>query len=130
MVITTCTCRFGFPALIAANRYYKISVLPSTQASKCSIGQKLFAEQMIMPLMVAWFCFAYSINLPLIIYHSFGEDEVGICGAKKFTSVVKLMSYELSILVVFVTGNSLTGVYYYLLAKWLRKNQSVDNQVG
>jgi hypothetical protein len=68
--------------------------------------------------------------LPLFIYHSFGEDEAGICGTKKFTSVVKLMSYELSILVVFVTGYSLTGVYYYQLTKFLRNNQSADNQVG
>jgi hypothetical protein len=116
--------------MIAANRFYKISALPGQSSNRCSIGRTLFAERMVLPLIIGWYCFAYLLNLPLIITNSFGGDEAGFCGARKFTSIELLASYEMSILVAFVTAYLLAGIYYYRLAQWLHQHQSVENQVG
>uniref|UniRef100_A0A914WFS7 Uncharacterized protein n=1 Tax=Plectus sambesii TaxID=2011161 RepID=A0A914WFS7_9BILA len=121
----TASCRLGFPALIAANRFYKVSAMPGQSTT---LLQKLFAERAIIPLVIAWYCVAYLMQSPLIFTDSFGEDQAGFCGARKFTSVLLLASYEVSVIVVFAGGMALTGVYYFRLAKWLRQNQSISNQ--
>ena len=128
-IIMTGSTRFGFPALIAANRFYKISAMPGQSTNSCSIGRTVFADRMIIPLIIGWFCFDYLLNFPLIITHSFGEDETGFCGARKFTSIELLASYQMVCLGIFVLAYVLAGVYYYRLSKWLHQHQSVDNLV-
>lgn len=122
----TASCRLGFPGLIAANRYYAISEMPGQSGN---FVRKLFSEQGTVPLVIGWYCIAYLIQSPLIVTDSFGEDEAGYCGAKKFISISLLVSYEFSVIAVFAGGIGLTTFYYFRLAKWLRHNQTVSNRV-
>lgn len=79
---------------------------------------------MKIPLMVGWFFFAAFLNLPLMLTNAFGEDPSGFCGAKKFTSVPLLLSYEMSIIFMFAGSLIVTGIYYYRALKWLKQHHS------
>uniref|UniRef100_A0A914V5H9 G-protein coupled receptors family 1 profile domain-containing protein n=1 Tax=Plectus sambesii TaxID=2011161 RepID=A0A914V5H9_9BILA len=125
-VLTTGTCSFGFPAIIAADRYYKISTI--TKASGFSISSALFSKRVTIPLIVSWFFIAAISNLPLMLNDAFGEDPSGFCGAKKFTSIPLLLGYEFSVIFAFVCSLALTGIYYYRLTKWLKKHQTVSTR--
>uniref|UniRef100_A0A914X084 G-protein coupled receptors family 1 profile domain-containing protein n=1 Tax=Plectus sambesii TaxID=2011161 RepID=A0A914X084_9BILA len=124
-VVSTGTCSFGFPALIAAERYYKISAV--SQSTALSIGRAMFAERTTLPLIVGWYFLSVTLNLPLMLNDAFGEDPGGFCGAKKFTSVRLLLSYEFSVMLVFVGSLIITAIYYYRLVKWLKSHATIRN---
>uniref|UniRef100_A0A914XJ00 G-protein coupled receptors family 1 profile domain-containing protein n=1 Tax=Plectus sambesii TaxID=2011161 RepID=A0A914XJ00_9BILA len=67
----TATSSFGFPFLIAADRYYKITI---PQPNKFSLGHTLFKDVFIIPLIFGWFCFVAVSLLPLLLNNAFGED--------------------------------------------------------
>uniref|UniRef100_A0A914ULU9 G-protein coupled receptors family 1 profile domain-containing protein n=1 Tax=Plectus sambesii TaxID=2011161 RepID=A0A914ULU9_9BILA len=121
-VVSTVTGSFGFPALIAAERYYKINTIP--QSTGFSIGRAIFADRAVIPLMVVWFFLSIVLNLPLLLNDAWGEDPSGFCGAKRFTSVPLLLSYELSVMLVFAVSMTVTAIYYYRLVAWLKQHQA------
>uniref|UniRef100_A0A914WX80 G-protein coupled receptors family 1 profile domain-containing protein n=1 Tax=Plectus sambesii TaxID=2011161 RepID=A0A914WX80_9BILA len=122
LVVSTGTCNFGFPALIAADRYYKISTVP--QSKGLSIGRAIFTEGATIPLMVGWFFLSVLLNLPLMLNDAWGEDPAGFCGTKKFTSVPLLISYECTVILVFVGSMIITAIYYYRLVAWLKQQEA------
>jgi hypothetical protein len=121
-VIITGTASFGFPALIAANRYYAICTLPANNGV-FSLGRTIFSKRMTVPLIFGWYGCAFLINLPLILNQAYGEDPVGFCGAIKFTSVGIMMFYLLAAS-IFPLSLLTTALYYYRLAKWLKQHQT------
>uniref|UniRef100_A0A914UND3 G-protein coupled receptors family 1 profile domain-containing protein n=1 Tax=Plectus sambesii TaxID=2011161 RepID=A0A914UND3_9BILA len=123
-VLITGTCSFGFPALIAADRYYKISTI--SQPSGFSLSSALFSKRATIPLIVSWFFIAAISNLPLMLNDAFGEDPSGFCGAKKFTSIPLLLGYEFSVVFAYFGSLVVTGVFYYRLAKWLKLHQTAS----
>uniref|UniRef100_A0A914WVE2 G-protein coupled receptors family 1 profile domain-containing protein n=1 Tax=Plectus sambesii TaxID=2011161 RepID=A0A914WVE2_9BILA len=118
-VIFTAASSFGFPFLIAADRYYKITI---PESGKFSLGKALFSDRWIIPVIVGWFCLSAVSNVVLLFNDGFGEDPGGFCGARKFTEVHILLIYEVTMLVFFVSL-VLSAVYYFRLAKWLKQNQ-------
>uniref|UniRef100_A0A914WEG6 G-protein coupled receptors family 1 profile domain-containing protein n=1 Tax=Plectus sambesii TaxID=2011161 RepID=A0A914WEG6_9BILA len=121
-VVSTATGSFGFPAMIAVERYYKINTIP--QSTGYSVGRAIFTERAAIPLMVGWFFMSIIVNLPLMLNDAWGEDPSGFCGAKKFTSVPLLLSYELSVVLVFAVSMTITAIYYYRLVSWLKQHQT------
>lgn len=79
-------------------------------------------------MIAAWFLVSPNLSLPLLLYDKLGEDPVGFCGAKKFTSVGWLIYYELSLVFVFFFGLLITAIYYYRLANWLKRQQTTVNK--
>uniref|UniRef100_A0A914W2I3 G-protein coupled receptors family 1 profile domain-containing protein n=1 Tax=Plectus sambesii TaxID=2011161 RepID=A0A914W2I3_9BILA len=122
-VLITGTCSFGFPAIIAADRYYKISTI--SQPSGFSISNALFSKRATIPLIMSWSFIAAISNLPLMLNDAFGEDPSGFCGAKKFTSIPLLLGYEFSVVFAYFGSLAVTGIYYYRLAKWLKQHQTI-----
>uniref|UniRef100_A0A914VRQ9 G-protein coupled receptors family 1 profile domain-containing protein n=1 Tax=Plectus sambesii TaxID=2011161 RepID=A0A914VRQ9_9BILA len=122
-VLITGTCSFGFPAIIAADRYYKISTI--SQPSGFSISNALFSKRATIPLILSWSFIAAISNLPLMLNDAFGEDPSGFCGAKKFTSIPLLLGYEFSVVFAYFGSLAVTGIYYYRLAKWLKQHQTI-----
>jgi hypothetical protein len=108
-------------------RYYKITDLPQGQRGR-SLGHFLFQDSHTIQLIASWFFLSAILNLPLLLSHANGEDPAGFCGAKKFTSIYLLISYELTIIASFAVSVIITGVYYYRLGNWLKANQTTTNQ--
>uniref|UniRef100_A0A914V3W7 G-protein coupled receptors family 1 profile domain-containing protein n=1 Tax=Plectus sambesii TaxID=2011161 RepID=A0A914V3W7_9BILA len=126
-VLSTATCSFGFPAMIAADRFYKISALPQAN-QRCSVGHALFKDSRTIPVIAGWFFLSTILNLPLPLNDANGEDPAGFCGAKEFTSIGLMIYYELTVIASFAISLIVTGIYYFRLAKWLRVNQSTSNR--
>uniref|UniRef100_A0A914W7U4 G-protein coupled receptors family 1 profile domain-containing protein n=1 Tax=Plectus sambesii TaxID=2011161 RepID=A0A914W7U4_9BILA len=118
-VVATASTSFGFPALIAADRYYKITYLPQNG----SLMINLFTRKSIVPVIALWFLFAFAINIPLLTFDAFGEDPGGFCGARKFASVPLLLAYEFSCISIFAISMLMTGYYYIRLTTWLNSHQ-------
>uniref|UniRef100_A0A914UXJ7 G-protein coupled receptors family 1 profile domain-containing protein n=1 Tax=Plectus sambesii TaxID=2011161 RepID=A0A914UXJ7_9BILA len=114
---------FGFPLLIAADRYYKIT---DPQPNTFSLGHTLFTDVCIVPLIFGWFCFVILFNMPLLLNNAFGEDTVGFCGIKKFTEV-RIMLMYLCVIVIAFAALPLSYVYYKRLAKWIKQNRRSNN---
>ena len=89
-----------------------------------SIGRTIFTERATIPLMVGWFFLSVIINLPLMLHDAWGEDPAGFCGTKKFTSVPLLISYEFSVILVFVGSMIITAIYYYRLVRWIKQHEA------
>lgn len=124
--ITTATCSFGFPGLIAAQRYYKISYVPTIDA-KFSIANSIFSDSRLIPLMIGWLVFSVAINLPLtVFFHSFGEDPNGYCGVKPFIEILPLLLFILATVTMFTLSYTLTGVYYYRLGQFLQTERTTS----
>uniref|UniRef100_A0A914V819 G-protein coupled receptors family 1 profile domain-containing protein n=1 Tax=Plectus sambesii TaxID=2011161 RepID=A0A914V819_9BILA len=66
-------------------------------------------------------------NLPLMLNDAFGEDPSGFCGAKKFTSIPLLLGYEFTVVFAYFGSLAVTGIYYYRLAKWLKRHQTIPS---
>jgi hypothetical protein len=129
LVLSTVTSSLGFPVMIAADRYYKISALPTNNQKYSVFSKIIFADRGVIPMMVSWVAFCFAVNVPLLLIGATGEDgRVDICTAKTFTSVSLLLVYEATIMIPFFGGANLTALYYYPLAKWLQNNQSVSNR--
>jgi hypothetical protein len=105
--------------------------MPSS-ANKFSLLKLLFADRMILPLIIGWFCLDFSTIIPLLLNNAFGEDPSGYCGAKKFTSLLLLSWYLSTAVLAFFIGLVLTVFYYYRLARFLKThlNNSSENSVN
>uniref|UniRef100_A0A914W8Q7 G-protein coupled receptors family 1 profile domain-containing protein n=1 Tax=Plectus sambesii TaxID=2011161 RepID=A0A914W8Q7_9BILA len=77
--------------------------------------------------MVIWYFLSVAFNLPLMLNDAWGEDPAGFCGAKKFTSIPLMISYEFSIIVVFYGALTITAIYYYRLVAWLKQQEASVN---
>uniref|UniRef100_A0A914WVL8 G-protein coupled receptors family 1 profile domain-containing protein n=1 Tax=Plectus sambesii TaxID=2011161 RepID=A0A914WVL8_9BILA len=74
--------------------------------------------------MVGWFFLSVFLNLPLMLNDAWGEDPAGFCGTKKFTSIPLLISYECTVILVFVGSMIVTAIYYYRLVAWLKQQEA------
>uniref|UniRef100_A0A914UYB0 G-protein coupled receptors family 1 profile domain-containing protein n=1 Tax=Plectus sambesii TaxID=2011161 RepID=A0A914UYB0_9BILA len=117
--LITAASNFGFPFLIAADRFYKITI---PQPNTFSLGHTLFTNTFSIPLIFGWFCFALLFNIPMLLNSAFGEDTVGYCGTKRI-SEVRIMLMLLCVCCVFFVAFPLSYVYYMRLAKWIKQNQ-------
>uniref|UniRef100_A0A914UXF6 G-protein coupled receptors family 1 profile domain-containing protein n=1 Tax=Plectus sambesii TaxID=2011161 RepID=A0A914UXF6_9BILA len=82
---------FGFPLLIAADRYYKITI---PQQNTFSLGHTLFTDIFIIPLIFGWFCFVILGNLPLLLNNAFGEDAAGNASVAQAHSYLSILCIE------------------------------------
>uniref|UniRef100_A0A914WM04 G-protein coupled receptors family 1 profile domain-containing protein n=1 Tax=Plectus sambesii TaxID=2011161 RepID=A0A914WM04_9BILA len=110
---------WGFPGLIAADRYYKIII---TDYGKFSLGKTLFSNRFIIPLMIGWCCLSSANTVIMSLYDTSGEDPGGFCGNKKFTDIHMLLLYEINMLIFFLSL-ILSAFFYVRLGNWLKQHQ-------
>uniref|UniRef100_A0A914UM43 G-protein coupled receptors family 1 profile domain-containing protein n=1 Tax=Plectus sambesii TaxID=2011161 RepID=A0A914UM43_9BILA len=124
--MATGTCSFGYPGLIAAQRYYKISYMPTF--SRFSMAEMVFGDKRLVPLMIIWWTISISVNLPLIIfYDEFGEDAGGYCGVKPFREALPFAIFLISVISVFFLSYTFMGVYYYRLGRFLKTRHATES---